>query len=180
MFHLTSQQHRRSAVVGAAVALALVVTGCGKAAENLSEKATEKIIESQGEGNVDVDIDNDDGSYSINTDEGSISFGADLPRSWPEDVPLPDDLAVTGGSDMSSDGGALVVVSGLTSMAADDVLNMYESSMSGWTEQSKQEINGEQRIVSVSYVNGERMLSVGTSEGTGETTLTLSYTESPS
>lgn len=58
-------------MVGAA-ALAIGVAGCGSSSEN----SIEKLIESQSGGDVDVDLNGDDG-FSIQTEDGSMSMDAD-------------------------------------------------------------------------------------------------------
>ena len=77
------------------LALALVIgagalTGCGAAADKVAEKATEKAIESQTGGDVDVNT-NGDGSFNIETDDGSLSIGTGkLPDGWPDDISITD------------------------------------------------------------------------------------------
>lgn len=70
------------------VAVALFLTACQTAAENL----TEQILEQAGEGDVDIDLSS--GEVSVETDEGSITFGGgELPDNLP--IPVPDGYQVT-------------------------------------------------------------------------------------
>lgn len=62
---------RRTAVVLAVVGAA-VLSSCGNAAES----GVEQLIESQGGGNVDLDLDGD-GGFSIQTEEGGMSIDED-------------------------------------------------------------------------------------------------------
>lgn len=72
------------------IAMAIAATGCASAAENIVENAIENAIENEGgSGDVNIDIDEDDGSVSIDTDEGSIEIGStDIPDDFP--LPIPD------------------------------------------------------------------------------------------
>ncbi len=70
------------------VVLALVAVGCAKAAERTIEGAIEKQLEEEGGGNANVDISEDDGSVSIETDEGSMQIGGgEIPSDFPLPVP---------------------------------------------------------------------------------------------
>jgi hypothetical protein len=65
--------------------LSLVLTGCGQSvSDRISEKASEKIIESATGGKVDVD----NGNVQIKTDKGTMTAGdgVQLPDSFPKDV----------------------------------------------------------------------------------------------
>ncbi|QCC76201.1 hypothetical protein [Nocardioides daphniae] len=71
---------------------ALSLVGCGageKAVEEASNKAIEKALEDDGA--KDVDIDSEDGSVKIETEDGTTAYGEDLdmPGGFPSDVPLP-------------------------------------------------------------------------------------------
>ncbi len=69
------------------LALSLIISGCGKVAEKASEQAVEKVIESETGEKVDLDMDNE--SVEITTDQGTIKAGAtyDWPSGMPSDVP---------------------------------------------------------------------------------------------
>jgi hypothetical protein len=78
------------------VVLALVASACGAAADKISEKAAEqaaeKLIEASGDGNVSVDLsgDGDDASMKIETEDGSMSFGAGTEMPDGLTIPVPD------------------------------------------------------------------------------------------
>lgn len=63
-----------------------VMSPSDKIAEEMSENYIENAIENQSGGNVDVNL--DDNSYSIETEEGSFKTGEDvtLPADFPGDV----------------------------------------------------------------------------------------------
>lgn len=97
----------------AALLLALTVTGCGA----IAEEAFEQAVESEAGGDVEIDFDGDDGTFSIegengesfsidvdeNSDDGEavisstdedgntfeMATGADLPDNWPGELPVP-------------------------------------------------------------------------------------------
>lgn len=77
----------RAAVLTSAAALAL--TGCSSAVENVAEGAVERAIENELGESADVTIDED--SFSVDTEDGSITAGAgSVPEDFPSDVPLPE------------------------------------------------------------------------------------------
>lgn len=120
----------------AAVATSLLV-GCGAAAEKVSERATEKMVEEQTGGKVDIDTDGD-GSVEIETEDGAMSFGTgEVPAEWPEDIALPDDLEVQSGTTSDSSDGRLVAVVGATGETPEELLARYEEELADW------EISGE-------------------------------------
>lgn len=60
---------RRPLIILGAAGFALALTACG----NASETGIEKLIESQGGGNVDFDLNGDNG-FSVQTEEGGMSI----------------------------------------------------------------------------------------------------------
>jgi hypothetical protein len=83
---------RTSLAVRAGVLTSVVVvalTGCGNAVENIVEGNVERAIENEIGESADVEIGED--SFSVDTEEGSITAGAgSVPDDFPDDVPLPD------------------------------------------------------------------------------------------
>lgn len=167
----------RLGAAGLALVLLTGVSGCGKAAEKIGQKATEKAIESGADGNADVDI--SDGEMNIETEDGSFSVGSgEIPDSWPEDVPLPDGLEVLSAMDMGSDGESMINVSGTTDMTPDEVTAFYESGLDGWSESDSFSSRAEEGgMSSVSYEQDGRTVGVTILDDPDEaTTLSLSYT----
>jgi len=75
----------RTTVVSAVTVL--VLGGCSNAVEGLAEGAVERAIENEIGESADVSISDD--SFTVDTDEGSITAGAgSLPEDFPSDVPL--------------------------------------------------------------------------------------------
>jgi len=76
--------------------LALVASACGAAADKISEeaaqKAAEKLIEASSDGDVSVDIsgDGDDATVKVETEDGSMSFGAGSEMPEGLEIPVPD------------------------------------------------------------------------------------------
>lgn len=84
---------RRLIAAVVAVCAALLISGCGKAADKVSEKAVEKQIEKDAAKNgEDVDVDINDDEVSIESSDGSVTIGKDqLPADFPADeIPLVD------------------------------------------------------------------------------------------
>lgn len=71
----------------AMIILSVFLSGCGKSlSQKASEKAAEKLIETQSGGKADVDISK--GNIKVETDEGKVESGEDvkLPADFPTDV----------------------------------------------------------------------------------------------
>lgn len=78
----------RALPAAAVLALSLSLTACGGDDKSSTDKAAEKLIESQ-EGVNEAEVDED--GYKVETDEGTISAGkgTEFPDGFPSDVPLP-------------------------------------------------------------------------------------------
>ena len=73
----------------AAVTALLLLAGCGSAVENVAENAVERAIENEVGGDANVDVDED--SVTIESEEGSITAGSgSVPDDFPSDVRLVD------------------------------------------------------------------------------------------
>jgi hypothetical protein len=167
---------RRSATIAVLIA-ATGLTACGAVAEKAGEKATEKAIESQTGG--DVDVDTDDGSVSIETEEGSASFGTgEVPEDWPDDIPLPDGLEVLTSSSTVSGNERLTAVTGSTDTEPEEILAWMKEELPDW------EISGETTstgtsgdLASAQFRSGERLVTLAATTGLGDgTNLTISHT----
>ncbi|MBT6691611.1 hypothetical protein HOB10_04740 [Candidatus Parcubacteria bacterium] len=71
-------------IISFCLLLSLTLSACGK--KTATEKSMEKQIENSMGGNADVDLDDD--SVKIKTDEGTMQVGAgtELPEDWPDDI----------------------------------------------------------------------------------------------
>ena len=86
--------NRRPSLI-AALALSLVLSACGQSEEKAAETLAEKALEANTGQDVDVDIDEDGQTVTIQTDQGTIKQSSGdnvaLPDDFPSDVALPDD-----------------------------------------------------------------------------------------
>lgn len=90
---------RRGAIVAATLALA--VAGCSSVSEQVAESVADEAADQlAGE---DVDIDMGDEGFSVESSEGSLSVGGEIPADFPDTIPLPDDHTVI--SVVEQDGG---------------------------------------------------------------------------
>lgn len=80
-------------LLGGVAASTLAACGGG---EEAAERAAEKAAEDSSGGDVDVEIDGDE--VEIETDEGTMSVGQDLPEGFPEEIPLVEGEIVSGAS----------------------------------------------------------------------------------
>ena len=128
------------------VAGATVLTACGDSAES----GVEKLIEEQGGG--DVDINSDDGGFSIQTEDGSMTVGGEdggfsggatteLPDQWPSDIPAPDGLAIASAFVVSDTGSDSISVSG--TVDGEGFLDEYGSQLETAGFESKSEFSAD-------------------------------------
>jgi hypothetical protein len=86
----------RSPLIAAlALALALALSACGKSQEKAAETLAEEALEANSGQKVDVDIEDDGQTVTIQTEEGTIKQTSGdnvaLPAEFPTDIALPDD-----------------------------------------------------------------------------------------
>ncbi|MBU0707957.1 hypothetical protein KKG41_06320 [Patescibacteria group bacterium] len=153
------------------LATVLFITGC---CTTVTEKKIENEIEAASGGDADVDIDN--GTVSINTNEGSLEAGkdVDIPDGFPSDVHLIDGN-VTSAMQMGEGNYTVTVqTSKSTSQAKSEYREELEND--GWTINFSLDVEGGstmtgekgERTVSVSISeddDGGTFVVVGTSEG---------------
>ncbi|HWJ60323.1 MAG TPA: hypothetical protein VNS19_00010 [Acidimicrobiales bacterium] len=171
--------NRTSSIAAATAAAVLFLSSCGAAAEKAGEKATEKLIEEQTGGSVDVNTDGD-GSVEIKTEDGSATFGTgEVPEEWPEFLTLPDDLEIQSGSTMDASDGRLVSIVGVTNESPEDILDRYKEALTDW------EISGEttstgggSTLTGAQWDNSEARVTLAASDAQddGKTFLTLGHT----
>lgn len=82
----------------AALALALVLSACGKSEEKAAETLAEEALEANSGQDVDVDIADDGQTVTIETEQGTLKQSSGdnvaLPDNFPTDVTLPADYKV--------------------------------------------------------------------------------------
>lgn len=99
---------RRAAALGSGLVLAIASVGCGAIAEQATEEMVEQAIESQGGGQVELD--GNDGEMTIETEDGSMTFGSgEVPAIVSDNLDLPSGN-VTYASEMSGPEGATATV----------------------------------------------------------------------
>jgi len=154
-------KHLTAAIIASlAIALvALALTGC-------AEKIADKVAEEVAEGIVgaatgaDIEIDDDDESVTIETDEGSMSSSvgdsAEIPADFPSDMPICDgDIVST--TSFDNEGGKTISITIETDDSIDDVKAFYEVELvdEGW----------EQTLAWDSSADGERSVTYGLEKG---------------
>ncbi|WP_436793896.1 hypothetical protein [Actinospongicola halichondriae] len=185
---------RRISSIFLAIAAVLAVASCGKAAEKIAEKGTEKLIE-ESAGGGDVDI-NDDGSFSFENDEGSFSIDEDgnvkiegedgefsiegnsdgeLPDDFP-DVPLPDGFTPQSNS-KQSDGEATIYSA--VGTADGDAADVFESLIDDYesdgydTDGRYENTSGDDFTGGAQFVGSDHQVSVSVFGSDGETTVSI-------
>ncbi len=158
-----------------------LLAGCGAAAEKASEKATEKMIEQQTGGKVDIDTDGD-GSVEIETEDGSMALGSgEIPKEWPDEIPLPDDLQVQAGTTMDSSDGRLVSIVGGTDDTPEAILASVKEALADWEISGEVTSSGGGGTMSGAQWDTEgRRVTLAATSGSGagdhETFVTISHT----
>ncbi|MBI3117894.1 MAG: hypothetical protein HYZ00_04365 [Candidatus Hydrogenedentes bacterium] len=168
--------HKRlTLILALAVTLAAAMPGCGKAKEEITEKAIEASINA-GDKNVNVELGGKEGQFNMTakTEEGTVNMSvgenAQLPKDWPQDVPIYTGLKVQVAQSMAEQGN--FTVSGTIEAAVAKVSEFYkaETQKQGWTPMQTFTQPGMESCV---YQKGDRMVTISMT-GEGETTtLTL-------
>lgn len=174
---------RTCVATGLALGLTIGLSACGKAAEKLSEKAAEKVVEKAAGDGANVDINSKDGTFSIETDEGSFNVGGgEVPDDWPSDVPVPDKFTVMSNMNLSSGDEVNMNMSGTTSMSVDDVIDFYSDAMSAWKESGKTSMTSDgQTVKNLMLSRDDEMLTISASDSDDDgTTIVLMYNRDPS
>ena len=136
-------------------ALVVFAAGC----DMIAEQAAEEVAEQAAGGEVNLDVDESGGNISVETSEGTMSFGGggDLPDSFPEDLPLPEgDYEVASSFEQSGgDAGDLRLQTAvMTTAAYDDVVAHFESALAdaGWEVQDTQSMSMGEDLQSTTFV----------------------------
>ena len=136
-------------------ALAVFAAGC----DTIAEQVGEEVAEQAAGGEVDLDVDESGGNISVETSEGTMSFGGggELPASFPEDLPLPaGDYEVASSFEGSGgDAGDLRLQTAvMTTAAYDDVVAHFESALpdAGWEIQDTQSMSMGEDMQSTTFV----------------------------
>lgn len=124
---LAPSPRRRRHTMTAVALVALLGAGtvaCGgdDSANEAGDELAEQLAEA-GAGVDDVEIDSESGEVDIETEDGSVSIGSDLPDDFPEDIPLPEDYELISSMGGSSDGEQGWTISGTLPDADEDTFD---------------------------------------------------------
>jgi hypothetical protein len=104
----------------------------GEDGEMLTGEATnEGFTVTDGDETVVLDVDENDGQVTAETEDGSLSAGPGVPDGWPSSVPRPMGLNDLNGSTISADGQTLMTVSGTAPQGAAEYFDNYEAALEG-------------------------------------------------
>jgi nitrogen fixation protein len=171
MFMHRIQPLRIIAALGA-IGLLLPLAGCGKVAE----EATEKAIEASMPDGSSVEIDENGGQVSIQTTDGeggavNLQAGESvaLPSDFPADIPVPQGVTWN----LVQTAAAGVTAQGMLKTPLADVAAFMKSGLEGqgWTQETAFQQAGEMEMLS--YKKGERTLSVTVSKADEETAIVI-------
>ncbi len=151
---------RRHMIAGLA-AVTLALAGCGSTLSTDDAK---------------INVDRDDGSFTIETEEGEVNFeaggGGSLPEGFPSDFPLPDNLNIivsSSGSGGSNKVDAILNVTATTNQPVDDLRSFYTKELpaKGWTikAQNQTNIGGKNNTVSLTAEKGSTQANVAIIDG---------------
>ncbi|MGZ5384296.1 MAG: hypothetical protein ACXW15_07285 [Acidimicrobiia bacterium] len=158
--------------------LALIAVGCAKTAEQTLENQVENQLEEESGGDANVDINEDDGSVSIETDEGSMQIGGgEIPSDFP--LPVPDHAAVLSVVSTSGENAGAQVSMSFDPGDFDDVAAMYDDFFNDqdWEVSRTNSDSDGSKVVIISGSNDELTTSVIVAYTDGEemATLTAQY-----
>ena len=196
---------RRFIAGTAIVALCTVGAGCGKVAEKVTQKASEKVLENAAGGNAKVDIDPKTGKVKIKDKNGNSSVeydgegnmkikdkngdstftagrGAKLPDDWPKALALPKGFTVVSSANNTTDGNKTVMVTstGKGDSAKVHVAMENQLKSAGYTIDSNSNSNSTSGnggfMGTVSASKGNQKVTVLVMESDGKIALTLNVT----
>ena len=164
--------------LAAALPLLLGATGCG-GTDEITDKAVEKALERQlegaGEGDVDIDFDSDSGDLKIETDDGTITAGGELPPDFPsDDVPLVEGQVVQAIGGADGMGGFLIILErpGSADEAMAEAVELLEEA--GYTPDSDMVAAGITQLSSDAYD-----VVVAAADPSGTATVTYNIAKKP-
>ena len=166
-----------------ATALALSISlaalsGCGKASEVVVESVTERALETEMGGEVDVDINSSDGTFTMKGGDGKTSVNiqagesVQLPANLPADVPIPE--GVTWQMVQAAEGeNSGFILQGSTAAPMADLATTMKTKIAeqGW--ESVQNIAQSGAMEMMTYSKGEKMLTCNLATDNGTTTVMM-------
>lgn len=149
---------RRSRIHTLALTVAVLGATTACSSDAIAERALEEVAGAAGDGEVDLDI--SDEGVRVETSEGTQSFGAggELPASFPDDLPVPENHEIVSTSEQEQDGETGLIVVMLTPDAFDEVVADLEGRLvdAGWEigDRASQNSNG-LRSLSMQVTQGD-------------------------
>lgn len=152
---------RLSAVVITVLISTVGLSACGLG-EKAANKAVEKAVEKSVEGDGDVDINTEDGSFTVENEDGKMSFGVgDVPEEFPQDVPLP--VGEYTVSTSSVQGDEIMVMLTMPFTDLDELVTYFadELASAGYTVGDKSQYTAEDMAqVTMIGTNAERQVTI--------------------
>ena len=136
-------------------AATLVFSGCFLT-DWMTEKASEQITESISEQatNGEVDVDFDEGTFTVETEEGTVSIGqTEIPEEFPSNVPVYSDATVVWTSSSTADEAYWVDLESTDDFAT--VESYYEESLgsNGWEVTDKTTYTADGQSTTIFYAD---------------------------
>jgi hypothetical protein len=147
---------------------ALLLAGCFSPTENAIERA----IEQETGQNADVDI-RADGSMKVETADGSMETGGDVPSDWPSDAPAYPGATVSFSAKKNpTDGSAGTALSLVTDDTTAEVVDFYTNALknNGWAVQGTMNA-GPTTIMAAT--KGTRNISIMIAAANDKTSITI-------
>ena len=175
----------RTYLIGATPALVLlasasVLPGCGKAAEMTAEKLAETAIENETGGNASVDLNSENGTFSIQAGDGENAVNMQagenvaLPEKLPDDVYIPDgvtwNLVQSGTGEKDQ-----LMLHGTTDAAMAEVAATLKSKATAQGWETVQNISQPGSMEMMTLSKGEKTLSYTLGSDDGKTTIMIAY-----
>lgn len=175
----------RHSLVVATPALALVamtsfLPGCGKAAEMTAEKLAETAIENETGGNAAVDLNSENGTFSIQAGDGENAVNMQagenvaLPDNLPDDVYIPDgvtwNLVQSGTGEKDQ-----LMLHGTTTASMTDLAATLKSKATAQGWETVQSISQPGAMEMMTLSKGEKTLSYTLGTDDGKTTVMIAH-----
>lgn len=154
------------------IPLTLIGAGCEKSlSERATEYAVEKAVEQQTDGNVDLDL--NDGQISYTDNEGNkVQYGQNvsLPSDFPKDIPVYKGSTILTTATTSE--GSYISLQ--TTDSATDVLAWYETELKGWTKEESFDMQG---LSARTFTKPGLKIVITAASQDGQTMINIQYSE---
>lgn len=151
------------------IALALGIAGCGAIEDKIGEEIGEGIVGAATDSDVEV---NDD-SVTIETEDGEVTISDDtgsIPDGFPDDFPLYDGFELDGASSIAGGGTTTYYVNMTSGDTVEDVYNWYKTEFTdgGWNisgDAIYTDSNGSSGMLTAAKDKMEATVTVTTEDG---------------